>query len=618
MASRFRMFWDWVGNAVTKPFTDAGGGLRKFFDPYRIARRARASKVVVTDKVAESYSACWHCTSLISDTIAMMPRSLKLKTGRRRRIDAENHPFYDCWIRKFNPTLNAYLGHAMLLGWAENFGDAFAIKKRDSDGRVYELWPVHPTRVPKHMAVKHVDGTWTYAILPDPEPNQKKATPIYLHERDLFHYTGRGSDDGRWGKGLYEVARESIGTATAANDYAGSLYGNGLLYGVYLTTDQNLSDEKYEEERQRWEKRGGLTNAHKPLLLDMGQEIKQASFMSAQQAQMIESREFNAADMGRFYGVPAPFLNVLLKGGKPSPEDNNILVTYCLLPRIVRYVLAHETQCLGPRDQYRYVLQIDHRRLMFGNVEQRRAYLKDMFSIGVYDIDEVREWEGEDPVGGKIGRYRFVPANVVLVEHADAQLRKLAAEADKLEQEVELGPEGMAKVQAAAKPAPGPEGKPPGSNDNAIDGERQSGDGTEGKAGDVKIEATRPAAYLEDKLRVLALNVTDWEAREVTALSADPRSFRQRAELFYRGDFTRAVSNALILRSGESLGDSAIADVVEPLIQSRLADLEDLYDRPLSEFAPAVAFRLASEQPRRVAALREVLAGPTLRLPTPA
>lgn len=354
--------------------------------------------VTVNETAAMKQSAVFRCASLVSSVSASLPLPV-YRSGTRERVTsallAAPHPdltAYDLWAL-------AYVHRCL-------WGNAYLQKVRDNAGQVRELWPIHPARVrPKRIRPSEANPGGKVFEVDDEWGGQHLLT-----SRDIFHIPGLGFD-GVAGVSVVKYAAQAVGLALAAEKYGAKLFGSGNLLSGYLTTEQDIDDEDAIRLQGRWrQKMAGLDRAHEVPVLD-----KSAKFVSMtmpnDDAQLLESRHFEIADISRYFGVPPFLLNETEKStswGTGLEQQAQGWVTFDLHPRWLAPHEARVTRELVPDGQSaKYKLQ----GLLRGDSQARAELYRTLRELGGLSANDMRELEDEPPVEG--GDQYLQPMNLV-------------------------------------------------------------------------------------------------------------------------------------------------------------------------------------------------------------
>lgn len=258
----------------------------------------------VTERTAMSIGAVYACIGLIGGAIASMPLPIYRRTDAgREKVD---HEIW--WLLNEQPcacmsaaVMWEYIIWSLLL-----HGDAIAIIQRaggknSMSPRIIGIKPVHPLSV----TVQEVDERLIYTIVDCEE------TGVYDQD-DILHIPGLGFNGLRGLSPLRYAARQTFGIALAADDYSARFFSNGARPDyVVLPGKGKLSPEAAELFRKTWMARySGTQNAHIPAILNSeGADVK-ALNMSPEEAQLLATRSFQAADVARIFGVPPHMIGI--------------------------------------------------------------------------------------------------------------------------------------------------------------------------------------------------------------------------------------------------------------------------------------------------------------------
>lgn len=347
--------------------------------------------VTVTEESALGMPAVYRAINLMAGTAASLPLHAyrevgdvrtRVTTGSAARLLDEPHPDmtpFELWE----------LAYAYMLGW----GNAYFRILRNPLGQIQELWLIHPGRV--RAGRESETGLKIYEIDRGQDP---------LFDDQILHIPGPGYD-GVCGVSPIRLARQGIGLAMAAEEYGARLFGSGSLASGILQTEQRLDQAQADALKARWKaKVGGLDKAHDVAVLDSGAKFQQLS-IPPEDAQFIESRRFQIAEVARMFGVPP---HMLMETDKSTSWGTGIeqqvlgFVKFTLRPWLTR-VEQRLTRLLRAQSVYaRYSLE----GLLRGDSAQRSAFYREMWGIGVFSTNDIRRLEDLGPVDGGDVRYR--------------------------------------------------------------------------------------------------------------------------------------------------------------------------------------------------------------------
>jgi HK97 family phage portal protein len=258
----------------------------------------------VTEKTAMTISAVYACVNLIAGAISALPMHIYRRKPDGERDQLQNDDLWWVLNEQFLPRWSAANGWEYLVQSLLFHGDAFAVIKRQGPV-IVGLEPVHPDRV---NVIPSTDGMrLVYTVSSDPRvPNSSQSLFVYDQD-DILHVAGFGFDGCRSVSPLRHHLSMSGAVALATQEYAARFFSNNQRPDIVISTDQAIGPDKADEMREGWARiYQGLQNSHKPAVLGMGAKI-QTLTMTAEDAQLLATRQFQIEEIARAYGVP-PFM----------------------------------------------------------------------------------------------------------------------------------------------------------------------------------------------------------------------------------------------------------------------------------------------------------------------
>ncbi len=239
-------------------------------------------------------------------------------------------------------------------------------------------------------------------------------TETRLQAMDVLHIPGLGYD-GCSGYSVIAKARESIGLGLAMQQFGASFFGNGSTFGGVFTASRPLSPkEKADLETSLRHYHEGLDRAHRFMVLDGGFDYKRLG-IPPDDAQFLESREFQVAEIARLFNVPPHKLADLDRATFSNIESQQIW--FCqdtLRPWLVRWEQEINRKLLSPQEQDELFAEHLIDGLLRGDAQGRAAFYTAMSGVGGITINEIGARENLDPIEG--GDTVYLPADVVLID----------------------------------------------------------------------------------------------------------------------------------------------------------------------------------------------------------
>jgi HK97 family phage portal protein len=259
---------------------------------------------MLTERTALQVSAIYACVNLIAGAVAAMPVNIyrvNITDGERDRL--------------FNDDLHWILNEEMTARWSSSAGwefltksllfegDGFAVIQRDTASRPIGLEPVHPFRVQVYVLG---DGSrLVYRIEPEFVNGQTIGKVRILDQDDVLHIPGFGFDGYRGLSPLRFALSQAGAIAAATQQYAGNFFANSARPDYVLQSDFNIGPDLLKETQHSIDERHRTPgNAHRPMVLGGGLKIVPWS-LSANDMQLLATRQFETEEIARIYGVPA-------------------------------------------------------------------------------------------------------------------------------------------------------------------------------------------------------------------------------------------------------------------------------------------------------------------------
>jgi HK97 family phage portal protein len=352
------------------------------------------------------------CVALIAESIASLPLLTyrRLSDDRRERIGEQNDtrgPM--AWASRLarmlhnspNPEMTAQELWETVLGHVCLWGNAYCNVVRDN-GRPTQLWPLRPDQMEIERDDKRVRR---YIYTTDNGQRHVFGPGEILHVRGM-------SLDGVVGVSPIKVARKAVSISKAAEAYAERFWTQGGAPAGFLFADPPLTNNP---ERKREELKHiaegvnsmyqGMDNAHRIGVLS-GVKWEQVG-LDHQDAQFIESREFQLEEIARLYRIPPHKIGILEPGSVSyaSVEQQAIgFVTDTLRPWMSRIEQAINRDLGFPGDEATTLLdesiytEFKPDALLRGTTKDRFEAYKLALDSQWMTVNDVRPLENMDPV----------------------------------------------------------------------------------------------------------------------------------------------------------------------------------------------------------------------------
>ena len=377
-AEQVRAFWQDV-------FPDAGGD-------------------VVSRSAAERLSPVAAAHRILTHSFALIPFGLYQKTGDSRQPVSD--PALD-YLLKVRPTpmMSPFLFRKLIMSNAFWEGWCAVWNVRDALGHVTERIPL-PTECCTVTYDSEARQYWyTYRV----KDFERTFAPSELSF--LFFETY----DGVHGRGLKQLAQDSMAADGMAQKYNRKFYQNGARIGGIVEVDTDARKETRDTIRSQFQA-FAQDDAFKVAVLDHGMKYTPIG-LNQTDAQYIESRQFSVEEVSRFTGIPKHMLQTGKEAYSSNAQQRVEFVTDTLMP----YVTAWEQEDgfkLLRKDQLAqgWYMRGNVSVLLRGDDQSRAEFYTKMIASSVYNPDECRALEERDPIPGGYGTKFFMTKNLGSLE----------------------------------------------------------------------------------------------------------------------------------------------------------------------------------------------------------
>jgi HK97 family phage portal protein len=119
------------------------------------------------------------------------------------------------------------------------------------------------------------------------------------------------------------------------------------------------------------------------------------------QAQFLETRQYQVSDIARIFRVPNHMINDLSKISYSSIEAQQIdFVVHTITPWIKRIETALNQKLVPIKQKGKQYFKFNLTALLRGDSKTRADYYRTLVNIGVLSPDEVRQFEDLNSMGG--------------------------------------------------------------------------------------------------------------------------------------------------------------------------------------------------------------------------
>lgn len=347
--------------------------------------------VTVNDKAVQGVTAAYRCVLLLAESVAGLPLKLYRHDGNRR-VMATDHPAYYLFEDGPDDDMDGRLFReigGIHLGFRGNYFARITVLRNGE----FQLSPLDPDR----MRVEKSERYGRYY-----KYFHGKGEEEILLPGEVLHIQGPGGD-GLVGYNPIQVHRQSLGLTIAQDEFGARFFANGTHIGkVFGKEEGPLSEVAYNRLRSELtQKFSGMENAHRAIILEEGLKPLQIG-MSARDAQFLDSRKFQVAEVCRIFGVPNHMVNDLERATFSNIEQMaKQFVDYSLMSWLQRWESRLNKTLLTQRDRRQgYYWKHNVNALLRGDSAARADFYQKAILSGYMTRNEVREKEDMNPIDG--------------------------------------------------------------------------------------------------------------------------------------------------------------------------------------------------------------------------
>jgi len=365
-----------------------------------------ASGIAVDEKMALRFIAVFACATLLADVMSSLPLFVYRRLTPRGKERATEHPLYRLLHDQPNPEIASFQWRHTKQLHLGLWGNCYSEIEFNGAGRPMALWPLTPWRVTPERG--ETRGELVYRVkLPD-GGEAKLAAPQVLHIPWV-------SLNGLVGLSPIGLAREAVGLGLAAEEFGSRFFGNDARPGAVLTHPGSLSDPAYQRLKEEYSAaHKGLKQSHRMAILEEGMDIK-AIGIPPEDAQFLETRQFQTAEIARFYRVPPHMIGDVERAtswGTGIEAQSIGFAMYTIVPWASRWEQTLALKLLPGRERAEFFIKFLLEGLLRGDFKTRHEGYALGRQWGWYSANDVNEMEDRNPIPQGGDEY-LVPLNMV-------------------------------------------------------------------------------------------------------------------------------------------------------------------------------------------------------------
>jgi len=343
------------------------------------------AKVPVVADTQLQISAAYSAIRLIAETVGTLPLHLMQETGSGR-VKATSHNLYGLVHDQPNEYMTsvewkeAVVVSLATMGQSYNYVESF-----ESTGRVVSIQPVHKSRVTPQVR----DGVIRYNL------TRPTGVVAELQRRQICPIRGFGGVGELEGYAPHRLHANSLALTVAVEKYGAEFFGSGARPTGIITTKAEFGEKSRNQIRAGFAQymRDSWTKGELPVL--DGETTYSPVTTPNDEAQFIETRKLQIAEIARIYRVPLHMLMEMDKASYANTEQaNKHFLDYTLLSYLKRIEAGLNSCLLTAQERSKgYYFKFDVRGLLRGDSTQRAQYYVSMRTAGAITQNEIRDLE---------------------------------------------------------------------------------------------------------------------------------------------------------------------------------------------------------------------------------
>ena len=351
------------------------------------------AKINVRETTQLQITTAWSAVRLIAETVGTLPLHL-YRTTANGRERAKDDPRYE--LVRYQPCdyMTAPEWKESMVVSLATMGQAYnPVTRMESTGRVISIQSVHKSRVKPEV---QRDGTIIWWL------TDRHGTPRACTRRDVMPVRGFGGPGELEGFAPHQIHSNSLALSVAMEKYAAEFFGSGGRPQGILKTKAELGEKSRDQIRKGFADYLSDSRAKGELPVLDGDTEYQPISTPNNEAQFIESRKLQIAEIARIYRVPLHMLMETEKASYNNTEQaNKHFLDYTLLAYLTRIEAALNTCLLEPKERAAGMyFEFDVNNLLRGDSSQRADYYLKMRQAGGISQNEIRQRENMPTVSG--------------------------------------------------------------------------------------------------------------------------------------------------------------------------------------------------------------------------
>ena len=345
-----------------------------------------------SNNMAMKLSAVYCATEQISNAVAMLPINIvRYDYDEKQPID---HPLWRVLNIAPEKAYNHFNSFKMAVASVILQGNGYFYIVRDDKLNVEELRYINAEFV---QPMPQTDGSIKYLV---------QGFPAAVSQEDIIHLFMH-CDEMHNGISLIKYAYRTLESATNAETTSDKFYKGGAGLNGIIKAQATLTNEQKKQIRESWNQ-AFSKEGNGIAVLPQGLEYQSVS-VSPEDAQLLESRQFNIEEIARFFCINPIKLMVMKEVSYNSMESAELNFLYdTVAPYVQMFVDEFNRKLFKPSEVGRIGVMFDYTSSMQTNRKDLAEYYRTLITNGILSIDDVRGQMGMAKLNTKASQAHWI------------------------------------------------------------------------------------------------------------------------------------------------------------------------------------------------------------------
>jgi len=332
------------------------------------------------------------CATIRAQKLATISLFLNKKQPNGEMQEIEKHEVLDL-LYSVNQFCTFYDLIELTSLYLDLAGEAFWWLLRDSSGKIVQIYPyLAPNQMDIATSSTEFIKGYVYNV-----PGTTQKIPFEI--KDIIHFKYANPLNPYRGLSPVKAADLAISSDREASIYNWRFFKNSAVPAGVLMTEKILDDNTYQRIKAQWDSaHKGTNNAFRVAILEAGTKYENMG-LGQKELEFLEGRKLNRDEILSMFRVPKSMIGLTEDVNRANAEATIAMFQeHVIMPNMRKLVSYLNEFLLKPN--YEEGLFFDFDNPTQGNQEMELAYYQNGLANGWLSPNEIRQWEGLDPIDG--------------------------------------------------------------------------------------------------------------------------------------------------------------------------------------------------------------------------